>query len=178
MTIIARAEPGCASRAVGDAASSALTTILVLQNTKHAMLPRSQTTVLWSAEIVSDRSRRSSCGPGGRATAAGASNSDGSARSPTTIYEPRRERSSTHGFAIGFGVFGGLWWALATWGVVFTRHAPRLPIARGLDSFEVAALCGALTGGLVGAVVGLAVGHRWETSHRRATAAEAVDAHA
>ena len=151
-----------------------LTTVLVLQDTKHAMLPRSQTTLLWGAEIASILAAlvlRSGLmrDTGWR---------DQQQRLGTianNFYEPRRAHL-TQGFAIGFGVFGGLWWALATWAVVFTAMR-RAAETRGLDSFEVAALCGALTGALIGAVVGLAVGHQWETSHRRARQ-ERVDLHA
>jgi hypothetical protein len=151
-----------------------LTTVVVLQNTKHAMLPRSQTTLLWGAELVSllaalvlrsGRMRDNRWRDEQQRLGTIANN----------YYEPRRAQL-TQGFAIGFGVFGGLWWALATWGIVFTSMR-RATETRGLDSFEVAALCGALTGALIGGAIGLAIGHRWETSHRRARQ-QRVDAHA
>jgi len=90
-------------------------------------------------------------------------------------YEPRRAQL-TQGFAIGFGILGGLWWAIATWTVVFTGMR-RSTETRGLDSFEIAALCGVLTGALVGGVIGLIVGHVWEKWHRRARQAR-LNAHA
>jgi hypothetical protein len=152
----------------------ALTTVLVLQDTKHAMLPRSETALLWGAEIASllaalvlrsGRLRDNRWRDEQRRLGTIANN----------FYEPRRAHL-TQGFAIGFGVFGGLWWALATWGIVFTGMR-RGTTTRGLDSFEVAALCGALAGALIGGVVGLAIGHVWETSHRRARQ-NRIDAHA
>jgi hypothetical protein len=151
-----------------------LTIVLVLQDTKHALLPRSQTTLLWGAEIASILAAlvlRSGLMRDSRWR-------DEQERLGTianNYYEPRRAHL-TQGFAVAFGVFGGLWWALVTWAVVFTGMR-RATDTRGLDSFEVAALCGALTGALVGGVVGLAVGHLWETSHRRARQ-QRVDVHA
>jgi hypothetical protein len=142
-----------------------LTTVVVLQNTKHAMLPRSQSSLLWGAEVVSILAAlvlRSGIMRDNQWSEA--------QRRLGTIandyYEPRRAHL-IQGFAVAFGVFGGLWWALATWSLVFTSMR-RATETRGLDSFEVAALCGVLTGALIGAVVGLAIGHRWETAHRRA----------
>jgi hypothetical protein len=151
-----------------------LTTVVVLQNTKHAMLPRTQTPLLWGAEIASILAvlvLRSGLLRDNRWRA----EQERLGTIANNYYEPRRAHL-TQGFAIGFGVFGGLWWALATWGAVFMGMR-RGTETRGLDSFEVAALCGVLTGALVGGVVGLAVGHRWETSHRRARQQRA-DAHA
>jgi hypothetical protein len=143
----------------------ALTAVVVLQETKHAMLPRSQTNLLWGAEVVSIVA--------GLVLRSGAMRDNRwreEQRRLGTIannyYEPRRGHL-TQGFAIGFGVFGGLWWAIATWSVVFTGMR-RGTETRGLDSFEVAALCGAVTGALIGGAVGLAIGHVWETWHRRA----------
>jgi hypothetical protein len=60
--------------------------------------------------------------------------------------------------------------------VVFTGMR-RATETRGLDAFEVAALCGTITGALVGAVLGLVVGHVWEAWHRRARQ-ERFSAHA
>jgi hypothetical protein len=151
-----------------------ITSVLVLQDTKHALLPRSQTNLLWGAEVASVLAAlvlRSGLMRDNRWR-------DEQQRLGTianNYYEPRRAHL-TQGFAVGFGVLGGLWWALATWAAVFTGMR-RATATRGLDSFEVAALCGVLTGALVGGVVGLAVGHLWETSHRRARQ-QRVDAHA
>jgi hypothetical protein len=142
----------------------ALTIVLIVQNTKHAMLPRAQASVLWGAELASlaavlvlrsglmrdDRWREEQ------------------ERLGTIVndfYEPRRAYL-VQGFAIGGGVFGGLWWGIATWSVVFAGMRRATP-TRGLDSFEVATLCGMLTGALLGAVLGLCVGYVWEQSHRR-----------
>jgi hypothetical protein len=141
-----------------------VTSVLYLQQTKQAMLPRSQTPYLWAAEaavIVGVLILRSGWGrdSGWR---------DEQARFGTIVnnfYEPRRE-ALVNGFAVGGGVFLGLGWALATWGVVLggmSRHVA----GRGLLDFEIAALVGALTGGVVGAVIGLWVGHLWEQRHRR-----------
>ena len=141
-----------------------LTTVLILQNTKHAMLPLGQTNLLWGAELASllaalvlrsglmrdNRWRQEQHRLGTIAN---------------DFYEPRRAQL-IQGFAIGFGVLGGLWWATATWSVVFVGMR-RGTTTRGLDSFEVAALCGVVTGALIGAVVGLSVGHVWEEWHRR-----------
>lgn len=142
----------------------ALTVVLILQDTQHAMLPRAQANVLWAAEIASlaavlllrsglmrDNRWRE------RQERLGTIAND--------FYEPRRAYL-VQGFAIGGGVFGGLWWGIATWGVVFTGMR-RATATRGLDSFEVATLCGMLTGAMVGAALGLWVGHVWEQSHRR-----------
>jgi hypothetical protein len=142
----------------------ALTSIVVLQNTKQAMLPAKQTPVLWAAELVvlvgvlflrsgwgRDRHWRESQAEIGTLA--------------NNFYEPRREIFS-NGFAIAGGVFGALLWALATWSVVF-RGMQRNVAARGLADFEVAALAGAIAGGIIGAMLGLIAGHVWETLHRR-----------
>jgi hypothetical protein len=155
-------------------ALAVLTAVLVLQDTKHAFLPRTQTNLLWGAEVVSILAalvlrsglmRDNQWREQQRQLGTIANN----------FYEPRRDWL-TQGFAIGFGIVGGLWWALATWSVVFTSMR-RATETRGLDSFEVAALCGAIAGALVGGMIGLIVGHLWETSHRRARQ-QRVDAHA
>ena len=142
----------------------ALTAIVVLQNTKQAMLPAKQTPVLWAAEIVvlvGVLFLRSGWG----GTRAGARRRRRSARSPTTSTS-RVARCSATAFAVAGGVFGSLWWALATWGVVF-GGMQRNVAARGLGDFEIAALAGAIAGGVIGAVLGLVAGHMWETRHRR-----------
>lgn len=138
--------------------------VLSLQYTKQAMLPRTQTNLLWAAAIataVGVLILRSGWGrdSGWR---------EEQARLGTLVnnfYEPRREALS-NGFAIGCGVLLSLWWALATWSAVIGgfRHNST---SRGLADFEVGAVVGALTGGIVGAVIGLALGHVWETRHRR-----------
>jgi uncharacterized membrane protein YccC len=141
-----------------------VTGILYLQNTKQAMLPRSQTPYLWAAEIAVFAGvliLRSGWGRDSEWR-------EEQARLGTIandFYEPRRE-ALVNGFAIGGGVLLGLWWALATWAVVLNGMR-RNVAARGLLDFQVAALVGALTGGVIGAVLGLWVGHVWEQRHRR-----------
>lgn len=143
----------------------AITIVLVLQNTKQAMLPRTQSTVLWGAEIATlaallllrsgwlrdNRWREEQRRLGTVAN---------------DFYEPRRE-SLTAGFAVAGGVLGGLWWGLATWGTVLFGMR-RGVAARGLLDFEVAAACGVCAGAVVGAAIGLTVGHVWEGLHRSA----------
>jgi hypothetical protein len=142
----------------------AITVVVVLQETKYAKLPRSQTNLLWGAEIVSILAAL--------VLRSGAMRDSGWREEQQRLgtiannyYEPRRAQL-TQGFAIGCGILGGLWWALATWATVFTGMR-RSTATRGLDSFEVAALCGVLTGALLGGVIGLIVGHVWEGWHRR-----------
>ena len=167
MTTPARgASSGPASRAdwVIIVALVLLTTILLLQKTRYAMLPASQNKFLWCAEIVSIVAAvilRSGWGRDNRWA-------QEQARLGTlanNYYEPRREQL-TAGFAIGVGVLLSLWWAMATWGIVFSGMRRGSP-GRGLFDFIVAALAGAIAGGMIGAVIGLAAGHVWESRHRR-----------
>jgi hypothetical protein len=145
-----------------------ITTILVLQKTKQALLPAKQTPILWAAELVTIAGvliLRSGWGRDNRWAAE-------QARLGTlanNFYEPRRS-ALIDGGAIGLGVFCALWWGLATWGVLFTGMRRGVP-ARGLLDFIVAGIAGAITGGVAGAVLGLIIGHWWETSHRRRRAA-------
>ena len=146
-------------------AVAGLTIVLILQDTKQAMLPRTQTNVLWGAEaaaIVALLVLRSGWMRDNRWR-------EEQRRLGTlanNFYEPRRD-ALLYGFSIGCGVLGGLWWGLATWGVVLFGMR-RGVVERGLIDFEVAAACGALAGAIVGAALGLAVGHVWEELHRRA----------
>jgi hypothetical protein len=167
MTTPARgASSGPASRAnwVVVVALFALTTILLLQKTKYAMLPAYQNKVLWSAEIaaiVSAIILRSGWARDNRWA-------EQQARLGTlanNFYEPRREQL-TAGFAIGVGILICLWWSIATWSILFSGMRRGSP-ARGLADFIAAGIAGAVSGGMVGAVIGLAVGHIWETRHRR-----------
>ena len=141
-----------------------LIAILVLQNTKQAMLPARQTPMLWSAVVLVmacvlvlrsgwGRDNDWSQAQGELGTLA------------NNFYEPRRA-ALVNGGAIAGGVFGGLWWAAATWAVVLGGMR-RNSMSRGLLDFEVAALAGAVTGSVIGAVFGLVAGHIWETRHRR-----------
>ena len=142
----------------------AVTLVLLLQSTKQALLPAKETPVLWGAEfavMIGVFVLRSGWGrDSGWA--------DEQMRLGTlanNYYEPRRDWL-TSGGAVAGGVFGGLWWGLATWGVMFTGMRRGVP-ARALIDFETAAAMGVITGGIVGATIGLAIGHVWETRHRR-----------
>jgi len=153
-----------------QAAIVLVTTVLVLQHTKQALLPAVQTKVLWAAEL---------------AIIAGAlllqsglwRDTDWSAEQSrlgtlaNNFYEPRRE-ALINGFAVGGGLLFSLWWAVATWSVVFFA-ARRGVVGRGLFDFEIAAAVGAATGGVVGAVIGLGIGEWWERRHRRQRLARA-----
>jgi hypothetical protein len=140
-----------------------ISTVLVLQDTKQALLPKTQTPTLWAAEAaviaavlilrsgwLRDNHWREEQSKLGTLA--------------NNFYEPRRD-ALTYGFAIAGGVLGGLWWGLATWGVVLFGMR-RGTTNRGLLDFEVATLCGAVTGIVVGVVVGLAIGEAWERRHR------------
>jgi len=141
-----------------------ITAVLVLQNTKQALLPAKQTPVLWAAELAAIAGvviLRSGWLRDTRWQ-------DKQLRLGTlanNFYEPRRE-ALLNGFAVGGGVLGALWWAAATWGVVLTGMR-RGVVTRGLLDFEIAALAGAITGSIVGALIGLVVGQVWETRHRQ-----------
>lgn len=155
---------GGVGRWVPYAGLAVLTIVLILQNTKQAMLPRTETGTLWGAEIatlIATLVLRSGIwrDAGWR---------EEQARLGTianNYYAPRREWL-TNGFGVGGAVFGGLWWGLATWGVVLTG-VRRGVVTRGLVDFEVATVCGVITGGTVGAVIGLVIGQVWESRHRR-----------
>lgn len=141
-----------------------MTSVLSLQYTKQAMLPRNQNPVLWGAEIATVAAAL--------LLSSGAMRDSGWAEEQARLgtlannfYEPRREWL-IHAFAIGLGTLGGLWWGLATWAVLFTG-ARRHVVGRGLADFEVAAICGVIAGAMIGAALGLTIGHLWETSHRR-----------
>ena len=156
------------NRLAGPRALVVLTSVLVLQKTKHAMLPRTQTTC--------SGARRSH-----RSLAALVLAVRVDARQPlarraarlgtlaNNYYEPRRAHL-TQGFAIGFGVLRRSVVGDRDVERRLRRHASRARDARA-RTFEVAALCGALTGALVGGVIGLAVGH----GGRRRIAADAVE---
>ena len=141
-----------------------LTTILLLQKTKQAMLPANQTKVLWCAEVATICAAvvlRSGWGRDSRWP-------EEQMRLGTlanNYYEPRRAEL-TNGFAIGVGVLLSLWWALATWSAVLGGVRRGSP-GRGLFDFIVAGVAGAITGGTIGATIGLVLGHVWETRHRR-----------
>jgi len=148
-----------------------LTAILVLQNTKQALLPAKQTPVLWGAELAAI------CGvlilrSGWLRDAQWRDEQRRLGTLANNFYEPRRE-ALVNGFAVGGGVLGALWWAAATWGVVLTGMR-RGVVTRGLFDFEIAALAGAITGSIVGAVLGLVAGQIWESRHRRNRVARQV----
>jgi uncharacterized membrane protein YccC len=141
-----------------------ITVVLVLQNTKQALLPAKQTPVLWGAELAAIAGvliLRS----GWLRDARWRDEQHRLGTLANNFYEPRRE-ALVSGFAVAGGVFGALWWAAATWGVVLTGMR-RGVVTRGLLDFEIAALAGAITGSIVGAVIGLVAGQVWETRHRR-----------
>ncbi len=150
---------------------AAVTIVLVLQKTKQALLPAKQTPVVWAAEIATILGvviLRSGWGRDTRWV-------EEQARLGTlanNFYEPRRE-ALVNGGAVAVGVLCSLWWAAATWAVVFTGME-RGVVTRGLFDFLVAALMGALAGGVIGAVLGLAAGHVWEAQHRRRRAGRGV----
>jgi len=141
-----------------------ITIVVVLQNTKQALLPAKQTPMLWAAELASI------CGivilrSGWLRDARWQREQERLGTLANNFYEPRRD-ALVNGVAVSGGVLGSLWWAAATWGVVLTGMR-RGVVTRGLLDFEVAALAGAIVGTIVGAVLGLIVGHLWETRHRR-----------
>jgi hypothetical protein len=140
-----------------------ITSILVLQKTKQALLPAKQTPVLWAAMVAVVVGVTVLLSGWGRISGSG------DPRELETLandfYPPRREALINGGAVLG-GVIGSLWWATATWAVVLGGMR-RNVMARGLLDFEVAAVAGALTGGVIGAVFGLVIGHIWETRHRR-----------
>jgi hypothetical protein len=142
----------------------AITTVVVLQKTKQALLPASQNRVLFLAEGAAI------CGA--LVLRSGWFRDNEWRREQKRLgtiannyYEPRRE-SLVNGFAVGTGVLLALWWGLATWSVVLFGLR-RGVVTRGLLDFEVATVVGALTGAILGAVMGLIVGHVWESRHRR-----------
>jgi hypothetical protein len=147
-----------------------VTTVLVFQYTKQAMLPAAQTKVLWAAElstiagvlVLRSGLWRDSTWASEQARLGTLANN---------FYEPRRE-ALVNGFAVGLGALVGLWWAAATWSVLFFG-ARRGVVSRGLFDFEIAAAVGAATGGVLGAVIGLAIGEWWERRHRRQRLARA-----
>lgn len=141
-----------------------MTAIVVLQKTKHAMLPAKQTPFLWGAELAVLAGvlvLRSGWGRDSRWIEA---QSDLGTLA-NNFYEPRREMLS-NGFAVGCGVFGAFFWGLATWSVILGGMR-RNVMTQGLLDFEVSAVAGAITGGVIGAVLGLVAGHVWERRHRR-----------
>jgi hypothetical protein len=147
-----------------QAALISVTLVLILQNTKQALLPAQQTRVLWAAELAVLAGvvvLRSGWGRDNR----WAEEQRRLGTLANNFYAPRRA-ALLNGGAVAGGVLGGLWWAAATWAAVLFGMR-RGVVARGLMDFEVAALVGTLTGGVMGAVLGLAIGHLWEQRHRR-----------
>lgn len=141
-----------------------VTSVLLFQKTKQALLPASQTKTLWAAEglaLASVLVLRAGWWRdddwAAEQARLGASVND--------FYEPRRS-ALISGFAVGLGVLAALWWGAITWSTVLFGMR-RGVVTRGLFDFEVATVLGALTGGLVGAVAGVLVGHLWERRHRR-----------
>jgi hypothetical protein len=142
-----------------------VSSVLVLQKTKrHALLPAKETPVLWAAELADIAAVLVLRSGWGR-------NTDWAAEQgalgtlANDYYEPRRD-ALVAGGAVAGGVLAALWWATATWSVMFYGMRRGVAAAGEID-FMVAALMGAISGGLVGAVAGLAAGHVWERRHRR-----------
>lgn len=156
------------------AALAVLTSILVLQNTKQAMLPRTQTPYLWAAEAAALAATLVLWSGWGRDS--GWKEEQARLGTLANNYYPPRRDALTSGVAVGAGVLLALWWAAATWSAVLGGMR-RGVIGRGLLDFETAAAAGALTGGIVGAAIGLAIGHIWEKHHRRQRLAR-LSAHA
>lgn len=141
-----------------------VTSVLVLQNTKQAFLPKSHTPILWIAECLTIAGVLFLRSGWGRDTR-WANEQAELGTLANNYYEPRRADLISGG-AIGLGVLGGLWWGIATWGTLMSGMRRGVP-GRGLIDFQVATVVGAITGGVVGAALGLAVGHFWEKRHRR-----------
>jgi hypothetical protein len=147
-----------------QAVLAAMTIVLIIQNTKQALLPAKQEPALWAAEGVAIACwlvLRSGWARDGE----WAKEQEELGTLANNYYEPRRD-ALLNGSVIALGVIGSLWWALATWGAVFYGMRRGQP-GRGLPSFAAGAFMGAMTGGMIGAVAGLGVGHAWEKRHRR-----------
>ena len=147
-----------------QAAVVVVTVVLLLQSTKQALLPAKETPVLWGAELAVIAGMLVLRSGWGR-DSGWIEEQQRLGTLANNFYEPRRDWL-TSGGAVAGGVFGGLWWGLATWGVMFTGMR-RGVAGRALVDFETATAMGAITGGIVGATLGLAVGHVWEKRHRR-----------
>ena len=146
-------------------ALAVMTTILILQNTKQATLPRSESPTVSIAEfamVLSALVLRSGWGRD-----SGWKEEQRELGTLANNFYPPRRNALINGFAIGLGVLFALAWGAAAWSAVLGGMR-RGVMGRGLLDFEVAAVAGALSGGVVGAAIGLAVGHVWETRHRRA----------
>ena len=145
-------------------ALAVVTSVLLLQKTKYALLPATQTKTLWAAEVVA-----LCClvvlRAGWWRDSDWASEQARLGTLVNNFYEPRRA-ALINGFAVGTGVLVGLGWGAATWSTVLFGMR-RGVVTRGLFDFEVAAIVGAAIGGLAGAVIGLIIGHVWERRHRR-----------
>lgn len=164
---------GGVGRWVPYAGLAALTSVLVLQNTKQAMLPRTETPTLWAAEIATLLATlvlRS----GIWRDAGWREEQQRLGTIANNFYAPRRDWL-TSGFSVSGGVLGGLWWGLAAWSVVLTGIR-RAVITRGLADFETATVCGVITGATVGAAIGLGIGQWWESAHRRRRRARSATA--
>jgi hypothetical protein len=145
-------------------ALAVITILLILQYTKQAMLPRTQTPVLWSAEVAVVAAALVLRSGWGRDS--GWKEEQQRLGTLANNYYPPRRDALLNGFAVGTGVLLALWWGAATWGVVLGGMRKGV-VSRGLLDFETAVVAGAITGGVVGAAIGLAVGHVWESRHRR-----------
>jgi hypothetical protein len=145
-------------------ALAVVTSVLLFQKTKHALLPANQTKALWAAEAVAICCL-AILRAGWWRDSDWAVEQARLGTSVNNFYEPRRE-ALINGFAVGAGVLVGLWWGAATWSTVLFG-VRRGVVTRGLFDFEVATVVGVAIGGLAGAVIGVLIGHVWERRHRR-----------
>ena len=166
----APAGAGGVGRWVPYAGLALVTSVLVLQNTKQAMLPRTQTPTLWGA-VLGTLAATLLLRSGAWRDAGWRAEQERLGTIANNYYAPRRDWLVS-GFSVGCGVFGGLWWGLATWAVVLTGMR-RGSMSRGLVDFEVATACGVITGATLGAALGLGIGQLWESRHRRRRMAHA-----
>lgn len=141
-----------------------LVTVLVLQDTKHAVIMAKHTTALW-VSVVSALAGvivlRSGWGRSEERTEKQLE----FGTLQNSFYQPRRD-ALTQGAAVFGGVAGALWWGVSSWMLMFTGMR-RHQATRGLWDFEMSVLVGALAGAVVGATLGLIAGHVWEQRHRR-----------
>ncbi len=142
----------------------ALTAVIVLQDTRYALIVKPKTNELWASVVVAIVSVL--------ILRSGVARDAGWRRDQLALgtlsnsyYEPRRRWLIDGGAVLG-GVALGLWWGASTWSVLW-RGMLRGTTNRGLASFEAAVVVGVLTGGVLGAVLGLLTGNVWERLHRR-----------
>jgi hypothetical protein len=148
-----------------------LTGVVVVQETKWAPIPRSNTVPLFVSVAVSIMAYLILRSGWGRAESHRAEQ-----RALGTIsnsyYEPRRDWIS-NGFTIGGGILGAMWWGATSW-IVLVRAIEKATPTRGLMNLQASVAVGVLAGGMVGAAAGLIAGELWERRHRRRRAGKTV----